>query len=72
MQKQMAKAIPTCAKALDRFSGVVTSDNMALDRMGGLAVGSISKTQTNIANCTFPSLRPPITRESMYEANDVD
>jgi hypothetical protein len=30
MQKQMAKAIPTCARALDRFSEVVTSDKMAL------------------------------------------
>lgn len=25
-----------------------------------------------MASCTFPSLKPPITRESMYEANDVD
>ena len=28
--------------------------------------------ETYIANCTFPSLSPPITRESRYDANDVD
>lgn len=54
IQKQMAKAIPTWAKALERFVGVVTSDKMAM------------------ASCTFPSLKPPITRESMYEAKEVD
>ena len=25
-----------------------------------------------IASWTFPSLNPPITRESIYDANDVD
>lgn len=30
MQKHMANAIPTCARALERLAGVVTSDRMAL------------------------------------------
>jgi len=30
MQKQIAKAIPTCARALERVSGVETSEMMAL------------------------------------------
>lgn len=32
MQKQMANAIPTCARALDRLAEVVTSERMALNR----------------------------------------
>ena len=31
MQKQIAKAIPTCARALDRLAAVVTSERMALN-----------------------------------------
>jgi len=72
MQKQMAKAIPTCARALDRFSEVVTSDKMALKVVQVSVPKCHDITQANIANCTFPSLNPPITRDSMYEANDVD
>jgi hypothetical protein len=32
MQKQMAKAIPTLERALERFAGGVTSEIMALQR----------------------------------------
>ena len=30
MQKQMAKAMPTCARAFERFAGVVMSERIAL------------------------------------------
>ena len=38
MQKQMAKAIPTWARALDRFAAVVTSERMALWNLHGRVV----------------------------------
>ena len=36
MQKQIANAMPICARALERVVGVVTSDMMALYFCGGM------------------------------------
>lgn len=71
MQKHIANAMPTWARALDLFSGVVTSERIALQSRLSIS-GRISIGATYMASCTFPSLSPPITRESIYDAKDVD
>lgn len=40
--------------------------------MSGWAIGGLRKRETYIASWTLPSLSPPMTRESMYDAKDVD
>lgn len=63
MQKQIANAMPTCARAFARVAGVETSDKIAL-RKGLVAHRTPQFIDiTHIANCTLPSLKPPTTRE---------
>lgn len=39
MQKQMANAMPTCARAFERFAAVVTSERMALTQIKNVLLG---------------------------------
>jgi hypothetical protein len=72
IQKQMAKAIPTCASAFDLVAWEVTSESIALREKSIMVTKEKFLLRTHIASWTFPSLSPPITRESAYEANVVD
>lgn len=65
IMKQIAKAIPTCANAFPRFSGVVMSEIMALQQDFSNFRQVMRHQATDIASCTLPSLRPPMARESM-------
>lgn len=64
MQKQIEKAIPISAKVFDRVSEVVTSDKIDLfDNQQG--EGNWKGAKTHSASCTFASLNPPMTRDTI-------
>jgi hypothetical protein len=71
MQKQMAKAMPTRARAFARLAGVVMSERIALGRTKLGPPFAHALKMTYIASWTLPSLSPPMTRESMYDAKVV-
>jgi hypothetical protein len=71
--KQMENAIPTMARARDRFDGVVTSERIALYFIYQYFECSPNqKTHSYMASCTLPSLMPPMARDNMNDAKVVE
>lgn len=69
--------MPTSDSALPRVAGVETSDRIALNDQDQVQVHDQVQVcrehaRTYMESCTLPSLIPPIARDNINDANEVD